>query len=315
MAAQTSVTGEPPNVLACRLANYGEYQDAAWEHMPSVGFKYVFMNVPEPEQVGALKQRLADHGLQVAVLRGETDLSRATCVEELAAQLETCREMGVRYMFLSPKHPGVSKDVAIERLRRAGDVAKENGITIALETHPDLGTNGDEHVATMQAIDHPNVRINFDTGNITYYNHDTDAVSELKKCIQYVATVEFKDHNGEFETWNFPVIGQGVVDFAGVMKVLRKHDYAGPITMEVEGVQGETMDEAQLKEYVQKSAEKVRSLLASAQVTVPDYIMLVGYFVLMLGIGIYFYRHMSGMKDYFSGGTASRGGSAGFPST
>ncbi|HPO09086.1 MAG TPA: hypothetical protein PLZ55_10490, partial [bacterium] len=37
-------------------------------------------------------------------------------------------------------------------------------------------------------------------------------------------------------------------------------------------------------------------------VQLPDHIMLVGYFVLMLGIGIYFYRYMRGMKDYFSGG-------------
>jgi len=33
-----------------------------------------------------------------------------------------------------------------------------------------------------------------------------------------------------------------------------------------------------------------------------DYIVLVGYFVLMLGIGVYFYKYMKGMKDYFSGG-------------
>lgn len=34
----------------------------------------------------------------------------------------------------------------------------------------------------------------------------------------------------------------------------------------------------------------------------PDYFMLAGYFVLMLGIGVYFYRHMKDMKAYFSGG-------------
>ena len=33
-----------------------------------------------------------------------------------------------------------------------------------------------------------------------------------------------------------------------------------------------------------------------------DYIVLIGYFALMLGIGIYFYKYMKGMKDYFSGG-------------
>jgi len=35
---------------------------------------------------------------------------------------------------------------------------------------------------------------------------------------------------------------------------------------------------------------------------VPDYFMIVGYFLLMLGIGLYFYRSMKGIKDYFSGG-------------
>jgi len=35
--------------------------------------------------------------------------------------------------------------------------------------------------------------------------------------------------------------------------------------------------------------------------TLPDHLMLVGYFILMLGIGMYFYRHMRGMKDYFTG--------------
>ena len=43
---------------------------------------------------------------------------------------------------------------------------------------------------------------------------------------------------------------------------------------------------------------------AAAHLKTPDYLMLVGYFVLMLGIGVYFYRFMRGMKDYFSGGNS-----------
>jgi SSS family transporter len=33
----------------------------------------------------------------------------------------------------------------------------------------------------------------------------------------------------------------------------------------------------------------------------PDHIMIAGYFVLMLAIGVYFYRHMRGMKAFFTG--------------
>jgi SSS family transporter len=42
--------------------------------------------------------------------------------------------------------------------------------------------------------------------------------------------------------------------------------------------------------------------LNGSQLQLPDYIVLVGYFALILGVGAYFYRHMKGMKDYFSGG-------------
>lgn len=41
--------------------------------------------------------------------------------------------------------------------------------------------------------------------------------------------------------------------------------------------------------------------LLAAAVGVPDYVMIVGYFVIMLGIGFYFYRFMRGMKAYFTG--------------
>lgn len=41
---------------------------------------------------------------------------------------------------------------------------------------------------------------------------------------------------------------------------------------------------------------------AIGHLRLPDYLMLVGYFVLMLFIGVYFYRYMRGMKDYFRGG-------------
>jgi SSS family transporter len=43
-------------------------------------------------------------------------------------------------------------------------------------------------------------------------------------------------------------------------------------------------------------------MLAASQLQHADHIVLIGYFVLMLGIGAYFYRYMRGMKDYFSGG-------------
>ena len=47
-------------------------------------------------------------------------------------------------------------------------------------------------------------------------------------------------------------------------------------------------------------------ILVANQLQIPDYAILIGYFILMLGIGAYFYKYMRGMKDYFSRGNLTR---------
>jgi inosose dehydratase len=259
-AGDADAQAPPTNRFVCRLANYGKFQDAALNHLPKAGFKYIFTNVPPADQVEALRQRLADHGLRAAVLRGQTNFAQPDCVAQLAVQLATCEKLGVRYMFLSVKHPGVGKQIVYERLRQAGEIAKRRGVVIALETHPDMGTNGDVQLETMRQVDHPNVRVNFDTGNITFYNKGTTAVAELRKIIDFVATVELKDHDGQYKTWTFPPLGQGKVDFPEVLRILREHHYTGPLTLEVEGIEGVSWDERQTKKAIAESAAYIRSL-------------------------------------------------------
>lgn len=253
-------TGGRTLKLACRLANYGPYEAAGFEHIRSLGIKYVFINVPALDQVEAVQQKLKTYDLTPVVMRGAADLSKESSVEELGAQTATCSRMGVKYMFLSAKRNGADKRIVFDRLRRAGDLARTNGVTIVLETHPDLGTNGDVHVETMKQINHPNVRVNFDCANITYYNRDTTAAAELKKVIDHVATVEIKDHNGQFETWDFPALGQGVVDIPGVLRILEENGYDGPITMEIEGVKGVDRSEDEIKKDIAESTAYLRSI-------------------------------------------------------
>ncbi|HPD28609.1 MAG TPA: sodium/solute symporter [Phycisphaerae bacterium] len=44
------------------------------------------------------------------------------------------------------------------------------------------------------------------------------------------------------------------------------------------------------------------NILAAGKLYGPDYFIIVAYFVLMLGVGAYFYRYIKAMKDYFAGG-------------
>ena len=72
--------------------------------------------------------------------------------------------------------------------------------------------------------------------------------------------MEIKDHNGQYMDWNFPPLGQGVVDIPAVLKVLRKHHFQGPVTMEVEGVHGVRLSEDQIKKNMADSVRYMKSL-------------------------------------------------------
>ena len=61
-------------------------------------------------------------------------------------------------------------------------------------------------------------------------------------------------------SWEFPALGRGKIDFAGVLTVLKEHGYSGPVTIEVEGIRGEPWDEAQTKAAIADSVAYLRKL-------------------------------------------------------
>jgi inosose dehydratase len=142
-----------------------------------------------------------------------------------------------------------------------GDIAAQLGVKVAMETHPDLITNGDVASQTMRAIAHPNVGINFDTANIYYYNEGTDSVTELRKVLDHVFSVHLKDTNGKPRTWYFPTLGQGVVDFPAIFQLLLDRGFRGPFTMELEGIEGENLTEEQQLQRVAQSFDYARGIV------------------------------------------------------
>lgn len=260
VAAQVEAPAASDWPLACRLASYGTFQDTAWTHLPSLGVRHVFVSLPEREGVEALQARLKAHGLSALVCRGDGDLASAGLADRMDRQLALCAELGAKYLFLSPKHAGLPREETYDRLRAAGRIAANHGVTIVLETHPDLGTNAAVQRETMEGVGHPNVRVNFDTGNITYYNEGADVLAELEQIAPYVATVELKDHDGKPESWYFPALGKGSTDLPGVLRVLRAHGFRGPVTIEVEGIRGQEWDERQTLEAVAASVSYLRGL-------------------------------------------------------
>jgi len=115
-------------------------------------------------------------------------------------------------------------------------------------------------LATMEAVDHPALRVNFDTANIFYYNEGLDSADELERVIDYVVSVHLKDTDGGFKSGNFPVLGEGVVDFPRIFGTLEDAGFDGPLTLELEGELMRDLDAPGRHEAVKGCMEYLRSI-------------------------------------------------------
>ncbi len=151
--------------------------------------------------------------------------------------------------------------LVIQNLRRLGQVAEEENLVIALETHKGPTQNAAAMLRLMEDVDHPHVLLNFDTGNIAYYNSGADPVAELRQVAGFVRNVHLKDNRGRFEDWFFPALGEaGAVDFTAVRTTLDAVGFTGPYTIEIEGINGEpdlTLHERTAR--IKRSVDHLRS--------------------------------------------------------
>jgi sugar phosphate isomerase/epimerase len=154
-----------------------------------------------------------------------------------------------------------------QMLRQAAEYAAARKVRIALEIHGGIMANAAEALRTMKEVGHPNLGINFDTGNILYYNPAfsvQDAARDLKALAGHVFHVHLKDIiRGRTSAENrLPRLGTGEVDFRRVFDILHEAGFFGPFSFEVETFHGETKSD-DIRDYrndLLASIEHIRSL-------------------------------------------------------
>ncbi len=147
------------NIIACRIASYGKFQDQAWSHQPRSGFatwkcrSRAGADWTPPGKsspiTGSRPSRCR------ASVRSPSPMWPTTC----ARRFMPARNSGPAFCFLSVKKADTPESDVWQRMRAIGDLARgrrRHG------GHGDPSGLGDQRrggAATMQAIDHPNVRI------------------------------------------------------------------------------------------------------------------------------------------------------------
>lgn len=246
------------NIIAVNIGSYRKHRDVAFGHLERIGVRCVEIPAPSPDELDSVRRRLRDHGLAATTLTCPCDLTLPA--ESMVERFEAGRELEVPLFFIATKAGDLPKPEAYARLRERAELASQYGITLSLETHPDLGENATEARATLLAVDHPNLRWNLDPANLYYYNHNIDAVDQAVRGLDLIGSVRLKDTNGGYRAWWFPALGEGVVDFPAVFQTLNGNGFYGPFTLELEGIEGETLDAAAACARVEQSLTYLREL-------------------------------------------------------
>lgn len=248
------------NILSYRCG-YVSQPQLPLERVAALGIKYLEIVVKPEETVEQVLALLEPHGLRVSTLQAHpAPIGDDAVLETMRKATEFADAVGARGFFVSMRAGEAPRDEVYDRLRKIGDIVAAKGLFVAMETHEDLCENGDKALATLSAVNHPAIGWNLDSANIYYYNENVDVLEEARKAARYVRAVHAKDTTGGYKDPNFPNTGEGIVDYAGLGKVLAEVGFSGPWTLELEGVAGSADSVEQMENNVRVSADHLRKL-------------------------------------------------------
>lgn len=199
----------------------------------------------EQERVG---KAIARHGLQAGCVlyttfdqlkntswATDSDEARRWIAAELAQATAAAQRVGARQLaVLGGAHAdrpiGPQREAFARHLRHAADIASRDGLTLCLETLNGHTVPGmllhhlPDALDVLRAVDHPAVRLIFDTAHVQAM--DGDVLAQLDAAWEFVEIVQLADCPGRLEP------GTGQVDFARVLQTLARRGYQGLVELE-----------------------------------------------------------------------------------
>ncbi len=199
----------------------------------------------EQQRVG---EALAAHGLEAGCIlytsfdnlrstgwATDSVQARAWIAAELAQATATAQRVGAKRLAVlggaDPQQPMASQRAAfVQNLRYAADIAGRAGLTLCLETLSRKSIPGmllqhmPDALAVVRAVDHPALRLIFDTSHVQIM--DGDLLFHLEQAWDSIAIVQLADNPGRLEP------GSGEINFESVLRFLARRGYRGLVELE-----------------------------------------------------------------------------------
>ena len=234
-----------------RLSLAGWLDMAADVGLDGVEMYDMYLESFEPAYLREVSAQVRTRGLDISMFTGYGNLAqpeptdqasenpRAEALAEVKRNVDAAVLMDTRIVRVvggvwpeNVDRDRVLTNVA-EGLRECVAYGTSRDIQLAFEDHPDVGTKIEDFVEIIRRAETHDLKVNLDTSNPMVSEDDPVALTELVKS--RVVHVHVSDRHADLE---HAVVGEGVVDFPAIFRILREAGYDGWLSMEAGGTRG-----------------------------------------------------------------------------
>lgn len=233
---------------------------AGYRHVELAAIPGVVEHVPltaDERTISRVLRQLNAAGLIPISLAAHSDLTTPAGLADARRALRLCEKLGVGIMNTAVGGPSNEDEDEAAFLRGIHGLAEEAAacqVVIGIEIHGTLTGTGLKTRLLLEKVNHPTVRINYDTANSEYFA-GVPAEADLPDALPLIAHCHLKDKVGGARIWDFPALGEGHVDFGRLLAMFEQAGYTGPFSVEVEFQGGEGPPLAAIHQAMKQSRE------------------------------------------------------------
>lgn len=223
------------------------YEMAARLKLDGIEMYDGYLDKWDEKSLRAVSRRLSDLGLEVSMFTGYGDLANPDMEKWRKAVDMVKRNVDAALIFdtkivrvvAGMWSKEISRDETLFNVARGLqiclDYAQEHGVSLALEDHPEIGTDICDFLGILMRVGRDDLKVNLDTSNPMVSGDDaedlTRALVGMSKDI--IVHVHASDRN---EKMKHVVVGQGKVHFKNIFHILKREaNFDGWISAEAGG--------------------------------------------------------------------------------
>lgn len=276
--------------LACMTLPYIKYSfERSLQGISEAGYRYIAFGLPhadgdvpdenDPQAVTKLQRLFDQYGVEPIMLVSTNQLAPGQTIERARQRFETAKALGIPELLSLgvwgykefPNTPLPSEELQMKvdsfaaRFREVAKLAEEYGIVVTLKPHTGNTATAQHMIDTIASIGSPWVRASYDPGNVHYYE-GIDPVEDMQKLqVSQLTSFIAKDHRGGRAVNDFPIPGNGDIDFVAMFRQLNQGDFSGPVVVErVDGTNVATPTVEELDATIREARIQLEALLKDA---------------------------------------------------